>query len=125
MNLGDGASGGFSHLFGETNQGAADVSEGNMPSFEFDFCTGGEMWSEENGDYRINAWLDLNGNSAVDPGEPAGFKQINLSCMDAPHCEGIELDCLDGISCFAFADGTCSCQQPACNSPIVTCQQGC
>jgi hypothetical protein len=121
MNLGGGAGGGFSHINGWLSQGAADVGNGGQVSFEFDFCLGGEMWSEENGDYHIHAFVDLNNNGSADQGEPAGTKRITLSCNDSPHCEALPLNCVDGQSCFAITDTACQCANPGCSSPIKTC----
>ena len=79
------------------------------------------MWSEENGNYHIHAFIDQNNNGAVDAGEPAGTKEIRLSCEDDPHCEGLALDCLDGVSCFGFQDTPCDCNADVCGSEYHTC----
>ena len=89
--LGSLSSGGVYHIDGTTS-GA--VSETVAAEVQFDFCGGGEMWSEENGGYNLWAYLDLNSNGALDAGEPAGNAIIELSCnaTESP-CHTIVLDC--------------------------------
>lgn len=122
--LGEGASGGIPHT-GTTS--AASMSASADTQVAFDLCTGGEMWSEDNCEYNLWGFLDLNSNTVVDPGEPAGRTLADVSCR-APGspCFMLVLDCIDGPSCVGFVDpGGCTCATPTCTSvtggSIVTC----
>lgn len=126
--LGGGVTGGFFHTNG-TRTGAT-ISESTAAEVHFDLCAGGEMWSEENCGYNLWVYLDRNGNSALDSGEPAGRIEMEVNCHDsAAGCHNVVLDCTSGMSCAAFADpGTCFCSSPNCDSVrgdpldrIITC----
>jgi hypothetical protein len=120
--LGSGATGGIAHV--QATKANATISATTTTELDFDMCTGGEMWSEDNCEFWVYAFVDKNNNKTLDPGEPAGHAIENLSCFaSGAACWGIVLDCTAGASCAAFTDpGACACQKPSCNSPITTCQ---
>ena len=120
--LGSGATGGIAHV--QVTKPSVTVGTTTTAELDFDMCTGGEMWSEDNCEFWVYAFIDKNNNKTLDPGEPAGHAIENLSCFaSGAACWGIVLDCTAGASCAAFADpGACSCKKPSCNSPITTCQ---
>lgn len=123
--LGGGATGGFLHT--NATSAGATISPTEAAEVHMDFCAGGEMWSEENCGYNLWVYLDLNGNSSLDAGEPAGRVEVDVNCHGTGAlCESVVLDCLDGMACAAFADTGCACRTPNCDgiggaSRIVTC----
>ena len=117
---------GFPHADGTAS--GVTMGPDTPAELAFDFCVGGEMWSEENCEYNLWAFLDQNGNGTLDAGEPAGRAVHELSCRaTGPACWPVVLDCLDGMSCASFTDpGACPCATPSCegvgsSSRIVTC----
>ena len=114
MNLGGGASGGFRHTGG--SRAGVTISDTTAAEVHFDMCAEGEMWSEENCGYNLWVYLDRNGNSALDAGEPAGRTEVDVNCHDsAAGCHTVVLGCTAGMSCAAFTDpGSCSCRSPNC-----------
>ena len=120
--LGGGASGGVAHW--GTTASAATVRAATPLQADLDMCAGGDMWSEENCEFWLWAFVDKNGNAGLDAGEPAGHALVTLSCRAAgAACVPLVLDCLDGISCVAFNDpAACRCKSPGCGSSLVTCQ---
>jgi len=129
VRLGDGEHGGYPHvpLFGPAPRFDVNLQPGQNATGWLDMCEGGIMWSEENCEFNLFAWVDFNNNEQVDPGEPAGRKIIDVSCHDGGSpCYTIDLDCTDGISCVAFNEpAVCQCVPEArgCRSPqeIITC----
>jgi hypothetical protein len=120
--LGSGATGGVAHV--QATKPSVTVGTTTTTELDFDMCPGGEMWSEDNCEFWVYAFIDKNNNKTLDPGEPAGHVIENLSCFaSGAACWGIVLDCTAGASCASFTDpGACACQKPSCNSPITTCQ---
>lgn len=120
--LGAGAQGGVGHTI--KAKGGVTIGAATSAQIDFDMCEGGEMWSEENCEFWLYGFIDTNGNKGPDVGEPAGHAVLDISChSDGPACVSLVLDCKDGESCAAFTDpGACACRQPACGSPIATCQ---
>ncbi len=88
-----------------------------------DMCTGSAMWSEENGQFNLWAYLDTDGNGSLGAGEPAGQMLVDLSCHDSgSQCQTLVLDCTNGTSCVADGVGQgCSCTTPACTSAFSIC----
>ena len=121
--LGSGATGGVYHI--STTKNAVTVGSSKPVEVQFDMCLGGEMWSEDNCEFNLFAYVDVNKNGMLDSGEPAGRVLTNVSCKAlAPDCVGIVLDCTAGASCIGFTDpGGCTCTKPSCgsSSKIVTC----
>jgi hypothetical protein len=123
--LGMGSNGGVPHV--AATYPAVPLSAASPVQVEFDHCLGGEMWSEENCEYNLWAFLDLDGDGALDAGEPAGRTLMEISCRSAEAgCEALVLDCLDGPSCAAFADPPAcrcasSCEGDGTAARIVTC----
>lgn len=120
--LGGGAQGGVGHT--AKVKGGLTVGAATTAQIDFDMCEGGEMWSEENCEFWLYGFLDKNGSGGPDVGEPAGHAVLDVSCHSSgPACVGLVLDCVDGESCATFTDpGACACREPACGSPISTCQ---
>jgi len=123
--LGGGSQGGVPHNSGVTD---VTISPTRFAEVHWDHCTNGEMWSEENCEYNLWVFLDLDRDLMLDPGEAAGRVFTEISCFsDAPLCETVVLDCLDGMSCATFADpGACECSETTCSGVgrperIITC----
>lgn len=119
--LGDGALGGVGHT--GTSRAGIKLDPGASLQLDLDMCAGGDMWSEENCEFWLIGFLDLDGSGTLDQGEPAGHALLDVSCHgDGPACVGLVLDCTDGDSCVAFDDPpACTCRKPTCGSSIVTC----
>ncbi len=119
--LGQGSTGGYPHN-GTTKSGVT-VGTNTPVEVDFDMCTGGEMWSEENCEFNLFGFVDVNKNGTLEQGEPAGRLVMNVSCKQSgAGCWGLVLDCTAGMSCVTFVDpGACKCASPGCNSPIKTC----
>jgi hypothetical protein len=116
LRLGNGAAGGVPHTAGAQS---VTLAPGGSSELQFDFCAGGEMWSEENCEYVLIVFVDANGNMTPDPGEPSGQTQVSISChATSPPCASVTLDCTAGASCLSFADppGGCSCAAPDCSA---------
>jgi hypothetical protein len=122
LRLGNAGTGGVYHT--DASSAPVTLGGGESTELQFDMCSGGEMWSEDNCEFNLWGYIDANGNGVLDVGEPAGRSVVSLSCTAAgAACVELALDCVDGTSCVAFQDpGSCSCAQPSCNSPISTCQ---
>jgi hypothetical protein len=124
--LGDGIAGGVAHSGAVVPD--SDIA-GAGAAFEFDMCDASAMWTEDNCEYNLIAFLDLDGDvppgvqALPEVGEPAGRLVISLSCThDGPMCIDIVLDCLDGPSCGAFTDPPgCQCSPQTCNSDAIIC----
>jgi hypothetical protein len=118
--LGSGSTGGVFHTMA-TKTGTVGVN--TTLEVDFDMCAGGEMWSEENCEFNLWAFVDKNKNQLPDQGEPAGRIITNVSCkVSGMQCFGIVMDCTNGNSCISFQDpGACKCANPGCNSAIKTC----
>ncbi len=127
LRLGMSTSGGVPHT-GGTRAGVT-VSPTASAETAFDFCAGGEMWSEGNCEYNLWGFIDRNANRMLDAGEPAGRAVVTVSCFaTASPCFELVLDCVNGASCANFSppSGACRCASPACpvragSSPINTC----
>lgn len=122
--LGSGSSGGVGHT--EKVLPAATLAPGGAIDAEFDMCSGGAMWSEENCEFNLVGFVDTNGNGALDPGEPAGRAVVEVSCRaEGPPCFALTLGCTSGAGCASFADpGACKCAPVGCTTPasrIKTC----
>jgi hypothetical protein len=114
--LGSGASGGVPHV--ETAMANATV--GSMATqVNFDMCSNGEMWSEEDCEFSLWAYVDKNNNMQLDQGEPAGKTVVSISCHAAgQQCFNVSLTCMAGASCLSFSDpGACTCKMPSCPTP--------
>jgi hypothetical protein len=122
LRLGNGSTGGAFHT--ETRKDSVTIGAAKPVEVHFDMCSGSAMWSEENCEFNLWAFVDKNGNNRLDPGEPAARKVVSLSCHAAgPACHTLELGCTSGMSCVSFTSpGTCSCSTPSCNSDVKTCQ---
>ncbi|MGF1467058.1 MAG: hypothetical protein ACFCGT_13075 [Sandaracinaceae bacterium] len=127
--LGQGAAGGVPHWTARS-AGAVDLEPGVPVEIHFDHCRGGEMWSEDNCEYNLWAFADLNNDGALQVGEPAGRILMELSCVAShPACEDVVLDCPDGMACVAFDEPpACACgAEDVCaatgsRTRIITCQ---
>jgi hypothetical protein len=122
--LGQGSTGGLFHT--STSSPIVTVGANTPTEIQFDFCQGGEMWSEDNCGFNLWGFVDVNGNTSLDPGEPAGRTLVDVSCNNnGAHCFELVLDCEAGNTCVGFTDpgGTCSCAMPTCGSAnkISTC----
>jgi hypothetical protein len=120
--LGSAGTGGVPHT--EGSKANVTVGPSKEVEVQFDMCTGGEMWSEDNCEFNLVAWVDKNNDNVIDSGEPAARTLLSLSCKaSGPACVGMILDCTSGASCASFTDpGYCSCSPPkTCNSPIQAC----
>jgi len=120
LRLGSASTGGVYHT--DKTVPATTVSASTGVDVEFDFCAGGAMWSEDNCEFNLFAYVDKNGNGALDAGEPAGRTVVSLSCKGSPPCFSLELGCTSGASCVAFTDpGACKCAATTCSSSFKTC----
>lgn len=120
--LGDGSMIGVPH----TVEARPDVTmtPGDAIDLELDFCAGGEMWSEENCDFVLFAFVDMDGDTRPTDGEPLGSRTIEVSCRatESP-CYALVLDCLDCSGPPPAGGCTCagSCAGVASPARIVTC----
>lgn len=125
LRLGEGSSGGYPHvpLGGKAPRFDVDLRPGGAATAWLDMCEGGEMWSEENCEFNLFAWVDANNNELVDQGEPAGREIVSLSCHDdGSQCYTIDLSCTEGARCVAFDEpAVCRCARGGCDSPIAIC----
>ena len=122
VSLGSGSYGGVFHY--DTTVPVSDVTAG--VEFAIDMCNGGEMWSEENGQFNLITILDLNGNQNLnnllpDPGEAAHREVVSVSCTGMSPCLDIGLDCTAGSSCTSFPDAACQCPAGTCPSIFTSC----
>jgi len=108
--LGSATTGGVPHITGARGP-TVTLAPGGAAEIQFDLCTAGEMWSEENCEFSSLVWVDTNGNSTVDPGEPAGRVTMDVNChVTTQPCTPVTLGCTTGASCAVFTDpGVCAC----------------
>ncbi|HEV8325551.1 MAG TPA: hypothetical protein VG389_28340 [Myxococcota bacterium] len=112
-----GSTGGFPHT--DASFPGVDLTAGATAEFSLDMCTGGEMWSTENGEFNVDVFLDLNLSGSPDPGEPAHRSTVFLSCMGSSPCLDVPLDCTSGLSCITYADVGCTVMTPSCPNPVL------